>query len=915
MNKAFFLQLVFNASLLLTLTLIYNLVAVQWRIGRASLRQVPVGIVIGIMGVIVMLVSWQLQPGIIFDTRSILLAVSGLFFGTIPTVVAMAITIAFRGSMGGVAVGMGIAVILTSGAIGIAWRHMRRPFLADITWRELYLFGMIIHLAMLGCAFILPGATKWYVLANVALPVILICPAVTAVLGKLMADQLKRERTNRKLRESEERYQTLAKIAPVGIFRTDQNGATTYVNPMWCRISGLPEAEALGEGWLAAVHPDDRESLSKGWQETVLLQKPSLADYRFIRLDGTVAWVMGQATPEMNSENQIVGYVGTITDISERKRAEQELHESEAQYRAFFNTSRDCVFITSLTGRWLYMNDAAVDLFGYASRAELSQVNISDHFANPEEWAKYISIMLEQGYTKEFPVDLRRKDGVVIQTLLTAVPRYDADGNVTGFQGTIRDITERKRAQDALRENEERFRSLYENSTIGIYRTNPAGKIIMANPALVKMLGFSSFAELASRRLGDDWFESSFPRQRFLEKFAEHDEVIGLEAAWKRRDGSTIYVSEGSHAVRDAQGVIVHFDGTVEDISERKRAEVELLGEKAFLEKLVETAPEGIAITDCQGRVLQVNSEFVRMFGYGVDEAVGKKIDDLEAPPEYLEEAGAITKSAGEGKKIVFETVRKRKDGTLFHVSIICAPIRIAEQQVAVYAIFRDITERKRAEEMIRASLAEKEVLLKEVHHRVKNNLMTIIGLIKMQETKANNEMFNPLLQELEGRIRSMALVHESLHKSESLARIDLQNYIETLSANIRAQFGAERDIRFSVQAAGVDVNLDIAVPCGLILNELITNAYKHAFPKDKPRAGESNCEIAVSVKHESGGLTLTVADNGVGLPPGTDWENPGTLGLQLVKMLSQQLNGSIELDRTSGTTFHLRFAHSSGAN
>ncbi|MCG2812604.1 MAG: PAS domain S-box protein [Candidatus Aminicenantes bacterium] len=351
------------------------------------------------------------------------------------------------------------------------------------------------------------------------------------------------------------------------------------------------------------------------------------------------------------------------------------------------------------------------------------------------------------------------------------------------------------------------------------------------------------------------------------------------------------------------------------EISERKRVEVELLGEKAFLEKLVETAPEGIAITDCQGRVLQVNNEFVRMFGYGVDEAVGKKIDDLEAPPEYLEEAGAITKSAGEGKKIVFETVRKRKDGTLFHVSIICAPIRIAEQQVAVYAIFRDITERKRAEESIRSSLAEKELLLKEVHHRVKNNLMTIIGLIKMQEMKANNEMFNPLLQELEGRIRSMALAHESLHKSEDLARIDLQNYIETLTAHIRAQFGAERDIHFSVQAVGVEVDLDFGVPCGLILNELIANACKHAFPAGKTRSGKGDCEISITMKRKGGACILTVADNGVGLPAGLNWEKSESLGLQLIKMLSQQLNGSIEVDRSAGTTFRLRFAHSSGAS
>ena len=136
---------------------------------------------------------------------------------------------------------------------------MRRSFLADITWRELYLFGLVIHLGMLGCTFVLPGAIRWLVLANIVLPVLLIYPIVTALLGKLLANHLKRERMKQKLRESEERYQNLAKISPVGIFRTDENGATTYVNPMWCQISGLSLAEAMGDGWLKAVHPDDRE--------------------------------------------------------------------------------------------------------------------------------------------------------------------------------------------------------------------------------------------------------------------------------------------------------------------------------------------------------------------------------------------------------------------------------------------------------------------------------------------------------------------------------------------------------------------------------------------------------------------------------------------------------------------------------
>ena len=151
---------------------------------------------------------------------------------------------------------------------------------------------------------------------------------------KFEVEHQRGQQTESLLRESEGRYQTLARISPVGIFRTDANGSTTYVNPKWCEISGLSSREALGDGWLNAVHPNDREGVSVGWQESAQLGKGSVSDYRFLRPDGTVAWVMGQAVPEFNDEKQIVGYMGTITDITERKQAEQKVQRQVQRLEA-----------------------------------------------------------------------------------------------------------------------------------------------------------------------------------------------------------------------------------------------------------------------------------------------------------------------------------------------------------------------------------------------------------------------------------------------------------------------------------------------------------------------------------------------------------------------------------------------------
>ena len=228
----------------------------------------------------------------------------------------------------------------------------------------------------------------------------------------------------------------------------------------------------------------------------------------------------------------------------------------------------------------------------------------------------------------------------------------------------------------------------------------------------------------------------------------------------------------------------------------------------------------------------------------------------------------------------------------------------------SVTGFFQDISELKQAGEKLKNSLVEKELILKEVYYRVKNNLMTIIGLIQMQEKKAGPEQASPLLRELEARVRSIALVQEILHNSEQRACVSLQSYFASLSAQIRDLFGPERDIRCTILAAGAEVRSDKAAAFGLILNELLTNAYKHAFPGDRPRAGAKSCEITITAENQDGNLMISVKDNGVGLPAALDWQNSESLGLQLITMLSRQLNGSIELDRTAGTAFRSIFAN-----
>ena len=203
----------------------------------------------------------------------------------------------------------------------------------------------------------------------------------------LRRDLALRNRAENTLRASERRYQTLANISPVGIFRSDPDGATTYVNPMWSEITGLLQDKALGDGWLAAVHPDDQEKLRRDWQESTAQQKPSFSDYRFVRSDGTMAWVMGQATPEIAADGQITGYVGTITDITERKQHEEAVRRRAEEFAALYEVGRETTAqtdlprlletITQQSARLLKASDATIYLYDAAKdELELAAANV-----------------------------------------------------------------------------------------------------------------------------------------------------------------------------------------------------------------------------------------------------------------------------------------------------------------------------------------------------------------------------------------------------------------------------------------------------------------------------------------------------------------------------------------------------------
>ncbi|RKY07975.1 MAG: hypothetical protein DRP65_09755, partial [Planctomycetota bacterium] len=232
--------------------------------------------------------------------------------------------------------------------------------------------------------------------------------------------------------------------------------------------------------------------------------------------------------------------------------------------------------------------------------------------------------------------------------------------------------------------------------------------------------------------------------------------------------------------------------------------------------------------------------------------------------------------------------------------------LRASEQQLmaANQQLEADINERKRMEEKIRAALREKEVLLKEVHHRVKNNMQVISSILNLQSRHIQNSHTQKVFADSQNRIMSMALVHEKLYESEDLAKIDFAGYVRSMTGYLFGLYGAGNSIRFNIDIKNILLDVNTAIPCGMIINELISNSLKYAFP-----AGRGG-QIYIGLHQaEYDKLILTVKDDGVGLPEGMDFRKTESLGMQLVVMLTEQLDGSIEVDKRKGTTFKITFA------
>ena len=466
-----------------------------------------------------------------------------------------------------------------------------------------------------------------------------------------------------------------------------------------------------------------------------------------------------------------------------------------------------------------------------------------------------------------------------------------------------REIEERKRVEAQLAQAQLYASRIIESSLDMIVATDNEHLINEFNSAAERTFGYSK-AELVGKHI-ELLFSDPAERENVLDVIAR-DGFFANEIVNRRKDGSLFISFLSASEIKDEDGRVIGAMGVSRDITSIKKAEEELRLSEERHRALYDQAYIGIARIAKIGRFIMVNQRLCNMLGYSPEELYRKTfyqlLEESEVADCLLDWDNLLS---GRLENFSREQTYLHKDGHMIKANVTVTLVRDASNNPNYFVgVFEDITQRKEYEQRLKESLKEKEVLLKEVHHRVKNNMQVISSILNLQSGYITDPATLTMLRESQDRIKSMSFIHESLYQSKNLAAVNFSQYLRNITRNLfhsylRPQGGL--DIVYDLE--DVELGLDNAIPCGLIINELVSNAFKYAFQ------GRDRGQISVGLQRVDESLRLTIADDGVGLPPGFDIETTETLGLQLVTTLVSQLRGDLTIDGSNGCRFVIEFS------
>ena len=455
------------------------------------------------------------------------------------------------------------------------------------------------------------------------------------------------------------------------------------------------------------------------------------------------------------------------------------------------------------------------------------------------------------------------------------------------------EVEERKQAQAALRESEQFLHSVIDHASIVLWAIDKNGVFTFSEGKVLKKLGLRP-GEVVGRSLFNVYADNP-------QIVSDARRVLEGEAFSTTTEAEGITFDSRHSPMKDDEGSVIGAIGVAMDVTAQKRAEESLRESEEKYRTLFDMESDALALMDIEtGDMLDVNQAFIDLYGLSKKEILCMKNTDFSAEPDKTQ------KSIQDHEKFIPIRYHKKKDGTVFPAEITVSIFEYQGREVLISAV-RDITDRKHAERQIRASLKEKEILLREIHHRVKNNFEIISSLLDMSSMRTDSQETQSLLINAQARIHSMSLIHSQLYQNDRFDRIDMVRHIRELSHHLLSVFGGGKKIDLIIEPSKVYLSVDQAIPCALVLNELISNAFKHAFREKK----QGTVRVSISTPDDTTVL-IKVIDDGDGIPEGTDIYRQTGLGLKMARhLVAGQLKGEMRVKNDSGTEISIQFKQS----
>lgn len=700
------------------------------------------------------------------------------------------------------------------------------------------------------------------------------------------------------IRRSEKDLHDAQHLAGIGSWTRDAaTGHVTWSEELYRLLRRDP---ALPPVWIepcpGIFPPDSHAALGPATSRLLASGEPFELDLEL--QDGS--WVCSRGEADFDSSGRIVGWRGTVQDITDRKRAERQLKAYADELHDLYNNAPCGYHSLDADGLFVRINDTELAMLGYSRDELVGKMRLTD--VMPEsELPKFRRLFnnfrtMGPGARQETEYVFLRKDGTRLNVYLTATSILDEDGAFRRSRATVLDISARKAA-------ERRYRHFVEHNPAAVLRSTPDGQVLDCNNSLTRMLGYDSPEEIIRQPVAN-LYRNPAERAFVVESLMRQGALVDHEIGVRRKDGSPGIVALTIFATSDDSSGTV-FDAFAIDITRRKEAEAALALNSRIADIFLTASPAAIfpgvleAIRDATA-CIRATISYTDRHGASRTLTIGDQpppesslisvpILSQDDPIGLLEIACEASPGLDSGRRFLETTARY------------LAPIMSAH-------LFRgrEELERRRAENALRASLTEKEVLLREIHHRVRNNLQIMTSLLRMQGNLCENARARELFRESENRIASMAAIHESLYDTTDLGRVDFLRYLRRVVDQIAACYRRPGVVCLVLGDEGMTLPIRAAMPCGLIVNELVSNALKHGF--DGPSAAPPPHTVEVAIRRTGKTFTLTVEDNGKGIPEGFDLSARRGLGLTLVDSLARQLHGAFTLGRGPGARFRIEF-------